>query len=139
MPAKYFVKGAEAEYTYDTLKGYMDDLMGEELAKYGLSKMVDLASDEIAKNFLKILCKSFADRMIYNYIPLFGVWYGKALTALDLYEYGLQCKRWIQLEEYLKKLENGGTLKMRLDTYYWEAGSGNSYGYYSEWWYELNN
>lgn len=139
MPAKYYVKGKETEYTYDTLKSYMDDLSGTELAKYGLSKMVDLASDEIVENFMKVLCRSFANRMIYDYIPLFGPWFGRTLTALDLYEYSLQYMRWVKLEDYLKELEDGGTLKMRLDTYYWEAGSGNSYGYYSEWWYDPKN
>lgn len=139
MPEKYCVKGEETEYTYDTLKSYMDDIMGKELAKYGLSKMVDLASDEMAKNFMKVLCRSFANRMIYDYIPVLGPIIGKTLTALDLYDYSLQYMRWVKLEGYLKELEKGGTLRMRLDTYYWEAGSGNSYGYYSDWWYDPNN
>ncbi len=141
MPTTLSKKGEEEVFTYDELREYMEDALAMEATKFTLSELVDYVvgdkTDKAKEKLIEIICTKFAARSFAKYVPILGPILEIAMTITDFIEYGQKYMRWRDLVEYLNQIEDGGKLVMRLDTYYWEAGSGNSYSYYSEWYYEV--
>lgn len=138
MPTTKYT-GEEQYFSYDEIMDAMSQYLGNQVAGLALEEIANWVSQELREKVMEAVCRRFATMAATSYNQVAFLFNG-LITVGELYEFGKAYLTWNDLATKMDSMTEDQTLVARMDIYYWEAGSGNSYTKYAKWkFYVIDN